>query len=276
MNLPKPQLRLSTLLVLMLLIGVMFAWYADHRRQVARQQKLETQTKMQGEQIAILQKQAARQGASAGIFYYWASADQFIASLKQAEDENFLQMAPSFSRADGPAFKAGIEQVIELLGSDVLQEKKRAITAISFMLQANKERMVPFGEAAVARLTPLLRDPDSGVQGETIGVLGRFGPQAKGALPELKKIMLDDKDHWAAFSARSVALIEPSEDIGPRLIELIERKHRGWYTAAVELPQHVSAEVARKVISKRYEAAENDVERNMAVHALNRVGVEKE
>ena len=68
-----------------------------------------------------------------------------------------------------------------------------------------------------------------------------------------------------------MAEINPQEDIGPRLIELIEMKHQSWYEAAMELARRGPADVARKVISKRYEAAENDSERNMAVQALNQI-----
>lgn len=131
-------------------------------------------------------------------------------------------------------------------------------------------------EAIVAKMTPLVSDPDTSVQGNAIGVLGRIGPPAKPALPELIKIMLDDQNHYAPSVARSIATIDPNEDIGPRLIELVERKHPNWYSAAFVLHQHVPADEARWVISKRYEAAENDSERNMAVQALNEIGVERD
>lgn len=140
MTLPKPQLRLSTLLVLMLLAGVLCAWLADHVRQERRQKKLEVELKMRAAQITDLKLRLQTRGATkVQVWSYWSSADNFIEALKQAEENEFLEMAPSFARSDEAVFIEGIERVLELLQSAEPQVRARAITVISFALQGSRD-----------------------------------------------------------------------------------------------------------------------------------------
>jgi hypothetical protein len=268
------QLRLSTLLAAMLLIAVGLAWLVDHRSQQEQIRQLKLSELMYLQQFKSLKSLLARQHLSSGFspgLRYWSSPDDFLAALKQSDENSFFEVSQSIGPVDSKFLAdvmAGLEKMLEDPDPEI---RRRAVVTLSFNQQRDAQRLDPFVDALVAKLTPLVHDPDSGVQGETIGLLGLFGPRARPALVPLKARMLDDKDPNAPWCARTVKQIDPSVDIGPRLIEFIERKHIAWFTAAVELPKHVSPEVARAVISKRYDAAENDGDRRMAVQALNHI-----
>lgn len=205
-------------------------------------------------------------------YYFLASAEEFIEALTTAaDDEKFFEMAPSLARADDAVFDATIPQLLGLLQHPNEQTRRRTVTALRFLQQLAPARMQSHADAIVAAIIPLLDDMSSGVEGEALHLLEHFGTAARSAAGPLEQKMSDDREWWAPQAAVTLAAVNPMVDIGPRLIELVQRKHPNWYSAAFVLSKHVSPQQARTVLTELYESADNEGDRNALIQALNQI-----
>lgn len=254
-------------------MAVALAWYVDHRQASQRLRQAELQIAIYERQFADLQRRLAeRGGAGAQTLHYWNDADEFIEALTAADDEEqFLDFAPSLAKSDAPVLDQAIEQLVGLFEDANEQTRRRAVIAVRFLQQLDPTRMQPHADAVVMGLIPLLNDPSSGVAGETLFALETFGPSAEPARDALERHMADDRQWWAPQAALTLAAVDPSVDVGPRLIELVERKHPNWYRAAFALPKHVDPKRARSVLTELYDNVDTEGDRSAIVQALNQI-----
>ena len=85
---------------------------------------------------------------------------------------------------------------------------------------------------------------------------------------------MNDDEAWEAPNAAvAIASIDPSVKIGPRLAEFVTNKHPNWYFAAFHLSKLVEPIEAHKILSKAYQNAEDDSERQALIQALNQISI---
>jgi hypothetical protein len=265
------QFRLQTLFVVILLAALGMGWTMDHRRISEQLQQAELQNEIYERQLAGLQKQLAVRVSGGRTVYFWDSADAFIEALKVSSDDNFLKMSSSLSTASDDVLQESVRRMLKLLNDDNERTRTRAVIALRFLRQSASERLEKDNDLVVARLVPMLEDTSTSVVGESIGALRSFGAAASAALPALNAIMADDMDWYAPSAAIAIAEIDPSAEVGPRLIELVKLRHPNWRHAASSLPRFVSAEVARQVLSDVYDKAETESDREATIRALNQI-----
>ena len=279
-NMPEPsnetpkrrgiQIQLRTVLILIALVALALGWAVDHHRLSEQLRQALLQNQIYDRQFADLRKRLDEHHFGVQMFYWWASADEFIQALTTTSDQDtFLDMAPSLARADKLVFQASVTQVLELLNDPNEQTRQRAAITLGFLQQSAPKRMEQHADIAIAKLVPLLNDNSSSVVGEAMGALGSFGPAARSAIGTLNEMMADDGEWYAPDAARVITQIDPSANIVPRLIELIQREHPNWYSAACLLARHAPASDARKVLTDLYDRMETDGEREAVLQALN-------
>jgi hypothetical protein len=257
---------------MVLLAALGMGWLMDHRQLNARLRESELQMEIQGRVVAALKEQLKFRSGSMQTLYFWASADEFIEELKfNTDEDSFLDKAPSLSRANEVVFDEAVRQVIGLLKDENETTKQRSITTLRFLQTSVPGRLERHADAAVTEMLPLLDDPSEVVVFTTIFALQQFGPAARPALDGLRKRMDDNGDHCAPFAAIAIAHIDPSIEIGPRLIELVKLKHPSWYTAACHLSEYVPSTVARQVLTELYDGMKTEAERNALTQAMTRI-----
>ncbi len=254
------------------MIALILGWLVDHRRMDDRIAKLEVQNQIYERQFADLQTRLDTQLMGLQMIYTWANATEFIQALTSVEDrDRFLEMAPSLAKADSTVLDESVQQLLGLIDSPEEEIRIRAVITLRFLQELGNDRMQRHAEAAANKLAALLEDSSTDVVGETLYALKSFGSASSPALGNLNHKMMNDEEWYAPGAALAVHAIDPSVDIGPRLIELITSEHPNWYTAAFHLPKHVPAERARQVLTALFERMKSEGDRNAVIQALNQI-----
>jgi hypothetical protein len=270
MNKALPRFRLRVAFALITMIALILGWIVDDRRMRSRIVELELKDQIYERQFAELRRRLDKHEFGVQTWYFWASATDFIQALKLMDDrQRFDAMAPSLARANSDVPDESVRQVIGLLDSQEEEVRSRAVQTLIYL--QNSEAMKPYVEAAVDELVPRLGDTSSIVVGLTVHALGSFGPASRPALDELRRMMMNDEEWYASHAASAVAAIDPSIDIGPRLIELATAKRANWPQAACFLPKHLPPERARQVLTAFYESMESEGDRNTIIQILNEI-----
>jgi HEAT repeat protein len=266
---------LRSVLVAVFVVGIVLAWWVDRSRLREEVRRAQLQNEIYERQFVVLQRRL-KEAHSRG---FWQTArppgptaDAILEHLKSdIDDDLFLQVAPRLSDADDTEAAAAIPRMLVLLEDERPDTRRRAVILLRFFQQESPERMQPHAEQVVAALIPLIEDDNTSVKGETILTFRYFGATAAPAVSALRRHMDDDESSYAPLAARSIHRIDPSVDIGPRLIELVERKHRNWYSAACELPKHVEPERARAVLTRLYDSMEKESDRKAVIEAMTQI-----
>lgn len=96
-----------------------------------------------------------------------------------------------------------------------------------------------------------------------------------GALEVVTAIMEQD-DHLLALDAALVAkTMDDSMDIGPRMIELVERRHLDWASAAMHLQHHVPPKQAYAFLRSQFVASNNDSDRDEIARVMSFIRLEE-
>lgn len=268
------QVRLSTGLLLVLLVALALGWLADRRQMQQQLQQAKLQNTIYQAQLDSLQKQLteSRNGMFVQTVMWWPSAEKFIEALQESpEEQSFLNMASSLKQADTALVQAAVPLLIELLSDRSERTRARATITLRFLQQGAPHLLKGHEAQVVMALIPRLDDSSSAVQGETIGALESFGPAAQPALAALQAKMADDQEWYAASAAEAIIAIDPDADITPRLVELVERQHADWYGTACLLARHAEPEVARRVLTKLYAEVKTEGERRSVINAMNQI-----
>ena len=264
------QVRLSTGLLLVVVVALALGWLADRRQTQRELQQAKLQNTIDQAQIDSLQKQLdqTQNGIGVRTMMWWPNADAFMDALRQSSDDQYTMMASSLIQADDALVQEVTPKLLELLASDSEQMRRRALMAISLLQQGSR---LTQPETVVAALLPSLNDSSRLVVGDTIAALIHFGPVAQPALEALRATLANDEDFYAPVAAQAIIAIDPDADITPRLVELIERRHRNWTSATWLLARHAEPEVARRVLTKLYAEMKTEGERQSVIQAMNQI-----
>lgn len=263
----RPKLSLRDLIWLILMTCLSLAWWLDHS-------KLTNRCGMYERQISNLQKSLSVNPGFGGFQEpaFQGTTDHFIQVLTTGTESDSLQAASSLGRAELPLIQESVLRVIQLLQDHPDEEvRKRAVITLRFCQQLAPDKMKNQAQVVVPALLPLLDDPSLLVSGEAIFALRAFGPAANLSIEKLTTIMADDEHYWAGWAAMALHDIDPSIDIGSRLLELIGRKHQDWKTIASYAHQYVPADKLRSFLEQMYAQAETEEERMTIVTALNKI-----
>jgi len=273
----RPSMRLSTLLLLVAFVALSMGWLVDRRRMNQRLAQSEIQNEIYERQVTDLQERLSEKWASGGApVFYWANADEFIRALLASNGSiEAVQAAASLPRTNPSSIQEVVEKLVPLLDDPEHDTRMKALEALRVIAEfsgnadvACAEAITACAEAVVPKLAVLVDDSSDDIAITAIDTLRYFGAAGKPALEKLKRRMMDDEDWWAPEAAVTVAAIDPSVDVGARLIEMIESKHPNWVKATFLLPRFVSRERARQVLSEFYANAENDAERHAVIQSL--------
>jgi hypothetical protein len=281
-----PRFGLRSLLVVVLFVAVLFAWYADHLRQAEALRVARVENIVYKQQIDLYVDALANRTAKRDENdLSWASADEFVGTLLLVEKEDeFLQIAGSLCRCRGTILDESVEQLCGLLADSNERNRKRAIKTLSFLIQQRSwpiardsqtvaEFVLERRANQITRSLIALID-DGAIGEEAYNVLREFGPEARVSLDVLREKMADDSNSHASLAAAAVAEIDPEADIGPRLIELIENEHPAWQLAVSLLADHVPPAEARRVLTALYDRLEQEGDRQTVINALNEISAE--
>jgi hypothetical protein len=265
------------LLLLVALCGVVAAWISDRHRLEARNRRLLTANRAQSDQIDRLKRRLDTRFSAVQAVYWWPSADEYIEMLKTAADEHaFLEKASSIAGADQAVVDDVVQAMIRLLDRADETTVERVLMSFQFIQEAAADKLAEHAPLITSSVVPLLASDSDRIVASSISTLQSFGPVAHEALPHLRKRMNDDSDYFAPVAATAISKIEPTAQIGSRLVDLIEMKHPYWYHAAFYLWRHVDVETAHRVLNDAYATAQNDEERDMATIALNQIPAKAE
>jgi hypothetical protein len=282
-----PRFGLRSLLVVVLLAAVLLGWYADHRRQAEALRRAQVEIEIYERQTEQLKMLLAQSGAGMRMIFLWASADDFIQALIDTDDENeFYGIAGSLGSSDETVMDEAVQRLITLLADPNERTRSRSVITLRFLKEQSHTQVLPgsqtvleqiqsrYADAITRGLVPLLdnRQPSGA---EAYYALRAYGPDARAALEVLREKMADDSNYYAAQAAEAVHAIDPTTDIGPRLIELIEKQHPDWQTAAAALGKHVPPAEARRVLTALYDRLENESDRQVVISSLNSIPVTK-
>jgi hypothetical protein len=264
MKLTRIQLR--DLFWLMLVVGLGLTWWLDRSR-------IQNRSEMYASQVAGLQRLVnERSGFTIRSLAFEGSDQEYIAALRKPKsEETFYEQTRSLSEADEGLIQATVPQIIALLNDPDDEVRRRSAIALRFLHELSPAKVAPSAATSVDGLIPLLDDTNTTVVVETIITLGSLGPAARPALERLQRRAADDEDFYAARAAMAVHEIDPSVNIGPRLVELVKQKHPDWLTIAFYLPRYVPADEAKELLTAMYDSSDNKSDRQRLVNALNQV-----
>lgn len=258
--------RLGTLLLVIALIALVMGWWRDRAQ-------LSSQIDVQRRQIRQLQQQLEDRSFSFfGAPGRFKTPDEVAAFVERATDDEFSDEDWSWWGNSHVALQS-VARLIELLDSPNEEARHHAVILLGWIGQARRPPDVDPTAALVARLS----DPSSTVRGESFAALGYFGPLAKGALGELRRIMdreqTDREQKYDAyFAALAVKKIDPTVDIGPKLRELFLSGEEGlWQQVGFQLADHLPAAEARQLLMAKSQQDTASSSRDAIAQALNRI-----
>jgi HEAT repeat protein len=247
------------LLLLTLVVGLVLGWWFDRRRVVKRNELLQLQV----EQLKSFANDAQR---SVGVipaerFSRFATGGDFMEVLDPQVDWYEFQDELKYF-AGSPAAKNTVPLLIEKLDDPSGEVRTRALASLGVFKQ-QPAKVIP-------AITTRLHDPFPNAAWHAANALGEFGAQARSARDALEAIFHDDKSSIAAHCGLMLAKVDPSIDIGPRLIELTQNPIRhNRLRAAQALPDHVKPDVARSVLTRLFETEQDKEIQYIIVFALN-------
>jgi HEAT repeat protein len=198
----------------------------------------------------------------------FATALTFVQFVETGDD--FIELQNEASKFGGISYAPdAVPGLVALLKHQSPDVRRRAVTALLYVKQRP--------DLATDALLKLLDDaaqPD-GEQGDSVRgfaavTLAEY--KAVEALPKLRELMMDDNCEIAAQAALMIHRIDPTIEIGARLIDLCKSKYRGnrWY-AAQDLPHHVDAVTVSSVLAEMFEVTDpsDDLMRGLIAAQMN-------
>ncbi|MGE3808002.1 MAG: HEAT repeat domain-containing protein [Gemmataceae bacterium] len=214
----------------------------------------------------------------------------WIKQLKSPDPYQRIKALRAIERM-GPSAKAAVPVLIEMVHDQAFRfwacvalgsigpEAKEAIPTLLKYYPAEGFRdagasiaLEGIGAPAVPVLLKKLNDVDREVRWSTISSLGRIGPPAKPAIPQLKKAFKDRSARVRIAAAEAAWNIDRDEAAIPILIEALSGEQSDAYSAAEALkkigpPARASVPALIKTVGHK-----DDGVRNRAVEALGAMG----
>ncbi|RCS52869.1 hypothetical protein DTL42_08550 [Bremerella cremea] len=228
-----------------LVLAIAAGWAIDHRKQ---QQQLEPIRKQWSEKHAefnhlrdqlLLDEALQRFESWQQIVFVIDNIDHF---------QLFERLARKLERADDAVFTEAVPKLITMLDDPQELHRQRAWR----LLQCAKEspRFAPFESSYQEGVVALLRHPSIRGYSKLLPWLGKQKLNSPEVLAGLRERMMDDRDPFAPHAAYTLAELDPTADIGPRLLQLIELKHSQWQSILHRLPKYLPKEEAQAIFEK--------------------------
>jgi hypothetical protein len=224
------QFSIRTLLALFVVCALLLAWWRDRSQLTAELEH--TRATLDAVRRANELEAAARSGPFASSSATprqlppnkCATPEEFIKALR--EIKNWYEFADKTADpfVKTPVADATIPMLIELLRDPDEQVRTRAACTLGKIgAQAEKRH---HADKIVPVLIPVLEDEVPNVRWHAAFALGNFGPDAKAAVPALRKQMNDNRSPIAGFAAEMLQRIDSKEAVEARLIELLQNPLR--------------------------------------------------
>lgn len=278
------QLRLSTLLAIVLLSAVGMGWWSDHVRMAEELADVKLDAEMRFRQVKDLSGNSSATSYSvsrssvsfsgADFESKWTPTSFVKAVCEHGDHYNLWGMEEELSRADDSDFDAVFKQLVSLLPSAIPPLRSEILNILGVQYQLNSQRMQLYDSDFTKVLLKLLDnsqfDFDRGQ--DALCSLRLIGAtESSDAIEKVKGIMEND-DHPLAVEATITAVrLDPTIEIGPRLKQLVEIRHPQWSTAAESLHQHLPDEEVYEFLKSEYAQAKTENDKQTLVGALNKL-----
>ena len=255
------QYRLRTLLITVTAIGVMLAWWLDHKR-------LSSHLRMREQQIGQLQRQVSqRTGYFLAPGIRFKTPDELVAFLKDGSDDDFVREEWG-GWIGSHLSEQAVPQLIELLRYPNEDTRRHAAILLGWIGQ----KKCPSISDPIPALISAMDDSSRIVRVESTNAIRKYGPLAKEALPRLRQDMLRDNSYDAFKATLAVKDIDRTADIGPRLRDLFLAGEKGVReNVASYLPDHLPAAEAKQILMAQYERETSQEMQAALAQAMNKV-----
>ncbi|PQO27024.1 hypothetical protein [Blastopirellula marina] len=229
----------------LLVLGLIAGWVVDHYRQQVRLAPLRSDLAAQEGQF----KELLRIWIEAREFDGYASWQDIVKSIESAAPYPVFEgQAGSLRSASDAVFEEAIPKLIAMFDHADDLHRQRAWR----LLQCASEspRFAPFESSYRTGVAALLRHPSILAYNKLLPWLTKQKLNSPEVLAGLRMRMMDDNDPFAPNAAYTLAQLDPTVDIAPRLLQLIEMKHSRWESIIHQLPKYMPEEEAWAIFEK--------------------------
>lgn len=232
---------LAAVLVLALVIG----WGIDRMRWQTTLQVLDAEVQAKETELHDLQARLRQ----IETFDGFDSVEEVLSVMQHTHPEHvFEHQASSLTSIDDTVYHAIVPRLIEMLDHDEQQMRQRAWR----LLQNARDpaRFQRYESDYRVGLAKLLQHRSIVGFNKLLPWIRKEKITDEAILAGLRSRMMDDEDPFAPFAAYTLIELDPSVDIAPRLVEMIERKHSQWRAILHRLPQYMPKEEADALFEK--------------------------
>ncbi len=229
----------------LLLLGLAVGWGVD---------RMQWQESLQPLQIIAAEKQAELDALQARMYQIetfdgFDSLEEVLHVIDYVQPESvFEKQSHSLHRAEDPVFDVTVPRLIEMLDDEQSSRRQRAWRLLQVV--RGGKRFVPYEKAYRDGLAKMLHRRSVVGFNKLLPWLRDAQVTDKAILDGLRSRMMDDEDRFAPMAAYTLAELDPTVDIGPRLIEMIESKHSQWRSILHRLPKYMPQEQADALFEK--------------------------
>jgi HEAT repeat protein len=260
MNSPSPstprcrfpwRFGLQTLLVAILLISALLAWWRDHVQLTQRIELQEMRLRsLEASYQAMQPDVVARGGGFFGpmreeeLESQFSSAVGYVDYAKAAENTHAVESTfRLLNRA--PWADDASALLAEMLKSSDPEQRRRAALAFS-EFRTTDDDLVP-------KLVPLLDDPERKVQRCAVAAIVQHGQAAKDAVPSLQRHAQSLTSPIAVDALLTLDVILLDFSVESMLVKLLDHEDEAVRRQAVRaLPNHLDATRAEAILSKMF------------------------
>ncbi|WDI44270.1 hypothetical protein [Bremerella sp. P1] len=270
------QLKISSMLFLLLLVGMGLGWWSDHARLTQQLTDSEVDREIQEKLLALTKpRKTSRYVPTRGPHYYAAeSPEHFIEQTRNHRSTiNASYWGDSLRWAEED-FDVIVPMTCQLLADPNEIVRRNACLVLREQYgKGSDDRMEKHNDQIVGQLRTLLHREDSGGEDARLAIdlLTVIGPSASPAHAELRKIMEDDQHLQAVSATMAMGKILQS-DVSPRLVELIEANNPAWERAANSLLEFRTEDEVRDILKHFYASRQTEAERNEVIKAIHHLG----
>ncbi|MFN3150419.1 HEAT repeat domain-containing protein [Bremerella sp.] len=270
------QLKISSMLFLLLLVGMALGWWSDHARLTQQLTDSEVDREIQEKLLALNKPRKTPRYIPIRSPQYFAaeSPEHFIEQTRNHRSTINASYWGDSLRWAKEDFDVIVPMTCLLLTDPNEIVRRNACLVLREQYgKGSDDRMKPHNEQVVSQLRTLLhRDDATGEDARlAIELLTAMGPPAAPAHAELRQIMEDDQHLQAVSATMAMGKILQS-DVSPRLVELIEANNPDWERAANSLLEFRTEDEVRDVLKQFYASRQTEAERDEVISAIHHLG----
>lgn len=278
------QLRLSTLLAIVLLSAVGMGWWSDHVRMAEELADVKLDAEMRFRQIQSFPRYPPlrRMSRSSRIImmsedlpFDWGP-DDFISAVEREYDDGHISWGfeSELANTNKVNFDATVQRLIPLMSSPQAHVRQNALSVLKGTFYFDHGRMrnhlSEFTDAAMKLFQQSSKGSDEQVR--VLAALQEAGTNSSTSAVEMVTQVINDNEHPLAVQATlTVTEMDPTIEIGPRLKQLVEIRHPQWSTAAESLHHHLPDEEVYEFLKREYAQAKTENDKQTLVRALNKL-----